>query len=202
MLKLAGEVIEGQLADHQAQLDAHTRNMFQKMRLSQYIHPWMLTADGALALAADRIYAVPFIVARPLTIDRLAVEVTVEKVGKVARLGIYADGTDLYPGNLLKDYGTVSMEGIGVKTASADRSLSAGLYWLAVVSDDAPTLKASLQVCPPLGHRLTNLVLTNQYTHWYKDAVGSGALPDPFPSAAAVGNSYAPTILPRLKSLD
>ncbi len=36
MLKLAGEFIEGQLADHQAALDAHTKNLGEVVRTGEY----------------------------------------------------------------------------------------------------------------------------------------------------------------------
>jgi len=69
------------------------------------------------AMVADRLYLSPLFVARAITIDRLAIDVTTGDAGKIARLGIYANGTNCYPGVLVVDAGTVSVADVTVVAA-------------------------------------------------------------------------------------
>jgi len=203
MLKLAGEFTEGQLADHMAELDAHTYSWMQKLKTGEYFLPVPYETVFTFALTADRIVAVPFVVARSMTIDRLAIEVTAAAVAdKVARLGIYNDGTNLYPGSLVKDYGTVTVDSTGIKVAAGDQALTKGIYWLVIVSDGAPTVRAYIPTWSILGQPATVFDRNNTNGNWYKAGVGSGALADPFVSGATLYTYYQPSILPRLKSLD
>ncbi|GAI88132.1 unnamed protein product, partial [marine sediment metagenome] len=58
---------------HEADLDAHTRNMYVALRTGEYFVP--LPAYGSTVSRAvwdDRLTAFPFPVPRDLTIDRLA----------------------------------------------------------------------------------------------------------------------------------
>ncbi len=66
MLKLAGEVIEGQLADHRVELDAHLAGLFQKLITGQYyLGGYVGGAHTTTALTAVRIHAYPFLVPGP-----------------------------------------------------------------------------------------------------------------------------------------
>ena len=60
MLKLAGELLEGQLADHMARLDAHTQNTYENMIVGRYYLPGG-SRGGTTVVLADRIIAFPFI---------------------------------------------------------------------------------------------------------------------------------------------
>ena len=107
MLKLAGELIEGQLADHLASLNAHIHSPFEIFTVGKYRQNWIGTTTTQ-NIAADTIYAVPLIVPRDTTFDRIAVEVTTAAAaGKDARLGIYTDDGAGYPGSPVLDAGTV-----------------------------------------------------------------------------------------------
>lgn len=192
---------DADIAAHAADPDAHTYNWAQKIRTGEYFLPYPASDDKTQVLIADRIVAVPFLVARALTIDRLAIQMIAEDAGKIARLGIYQDGTNLCPGALVKDYGTVSVAGPGVVAASADQSLNKGLYWLVVVSNGTPTIRHLVPAWDPLGVSSSNLSLLGQRT-WQKNAVGTGALADPFVAGASTTSNRFPAILPRLKSLD
>ena len=101
MLKLAGELLEGQLADHMARLDAHTRYAYQVFRTGEYMLPSMIGfySLSQVTMAANTLYAVPFLTARNMTVDRIAVNVVTLADGKKARMGIYEDGVNLYPGS-------------------------------------------------------------------------------------------------------
>jgi len=202
MLKLAGEFTEGQLADHMAELDAHTYSWMQKLKTGEYFLPYPIRGSTTLAMVADTIIAIPFFVTRALTIDRLAIEVTAGDAGKIARLGIYADGTDCYPGALIKDYGTVSVAAVAVVAATGDQSLTKGLYWLVIVSDGTPTLRTHNPTWSPLGIVAVGFPDSYINSHYRKNAVGSAALADPFIAGATTNNASIFAVMPRLKSLD
>lgn len=93
-----------------------------------------------LVVAANRLYAIPFYMPSvPNMADRIAVRVT-SAAGTLARLGIYDEGENLYPGRLLDDSGTVATNGTGIKTITIRKGLSRGLKWLAAVFNGTPTM--------------------------------------------------------------
>ncbi len=201
MLKLAGEFIEGQLADHAADLDAHTKSIYEALRTGEYY--CNLTSVGTgIALTADTLYSVPLIVARAITVDRIACEVTTAGAASTAaRLGIYNNGTNLHPGALLLDAGTVAVDSTGVKAITINQALSKGIYHLAIISDGAPSARGILPEKSPLP--ILGIV-ASQFYRFYTDwsvAQTYGALPDPFPSAT-LGYAHAFRIMVRVASLD
>lgn len=193
--------------DHAADLDAHTYDIRQKLRTGQYFPPAPSFQDVPLALVANEILAIPFIVARALTVDRLAIHVTIAAAGgAIARLGIYEDGANLYPGDLVLDAGTVAVDGAAVVAATINQALTKGLYWLAIVSDNTPTVNCFYQSYPILGLVAATFgIENNQSVCWGQAAVGSGALADPFVGAAAIRTTathVAPVVAYRIASLD
>ena len=201
MLKLAGEFIEGQLADHQALLDAHTKNILEIARTGEYLfNAFAYYAAATQTLTANRLYATPFWVARAMTVDRIAIEVaTAGAAGEAARLGIYKDGTNLYPGDLVVDAGTVAVDSTGIKTVTISEALTKGLYWVAVVSDGTPGIRAWPLCCPWLGLKATGFAYPQM--GWYV-AYTYAALPDPYTSGGSMEVTRALIVSPRLLSLD
>lgn len=200
MLKLAGELFEGRLADHEARLDAHTRNIYQILRTGEYSSLPMHGIGAPIALTANRLYAIPYIAVRDITIDRLAICVTTADSGKSVRMGVHHDdGTNLYPGSLIKDAGTASVGTTGVKAViiSPALALSKGLWFLTLVSDGAPSLRDARLGMSPLGIRSTDFAAT--YGFWYVSFTYA-ALPDPFTAGGSLGGN-APLICPRVASL-
>lgn len=201
MLKLAGELLEGQLADHIADLDAHTRNPFEEIITGQYTNVLVNLDTSTKTLVADHLYATPYLAARTLTVDRIATEIKVAAAGKSARLGIYRNGTNMYPGALVLDCGTIDCGTTGVKEIVIDQQLSQGLYWLAVVSDGAPQIEQALVISKLLG------VLANNYSSYYVGwdvAQAYGALPDPLTTGGSLvlQTQRVPFIALRPSSLD
>jgi hypothetical protein len=197
----SGKTVDGtDISAHVADLDAHVKSYWELLRTGEYTSPTLVGTGATVTLTANTMYAMPFLVARAITIDRLAIDVATADAGKSVRLGIYNNGTNLYPGTLLKDYGAVSVAETGVVAASGDQALTKGLYWLALVSDGVPTLEAFYMAWSPLGQNATDFTLSNQYGEWYV-AFTYAALPDPF---TAGGNLSAQgfSLLPRIKSLD
>ena len=202
MLKLAGELLEGQLADHIACLDAHTKNSHEAFRTGEYVLPFLLSVYRITyeAMTADKLYAVPFLVARNMTVDRIAINIAVPgAAGKKARLGIYNDGTNLYPGSLLLDAGEVAADSGGTKAITINQSLMKGIYWLVVVSNGTPQPRMADYSYTPLG---LNINLTAFQTGW-SVAFTYDALPDPFTAGASMVTTSSRYIVGlRLASLD
>ncbi len=120
--------------------------------------------------------------------------------GAKARVGIYANGTNLYPGAVLLDAGEVDCTVIGVKELVIDQQLTRGIWWLAVLANDTIEFIAHFQTIIVLGLRPTDFGVP--YAYWRKTAVTYGALPDPFPAGGSEQINYGPTPCLRLASLD
>lgn len=199
MLKLAGEIIEGQLADHLAKLDAHTKNLEEILRTGEYIHPVNVGNYLTRAVVTNRLYGIPIMVARDITVDRIALRVTTLDAGKSARLGIYNnDGVNLHPGSLLLDAGEVSVGSTGVKAITINQALTKGIYHLALVSDGTPTLHWYTRYTAPLGVDASYL---QPNACWYV-AHTYAALPDPYTTTTTFEDLRCPTVALRLASLD
>jgi len=201
MLKLAGELLEGQLAEHVAALDAHTRNPFEEIITGQYSNVLVNLDTSVKTLVVDHLYATPYMAARLLTVDRIAVEIKTAAADKSARLGIYRNGTNMYPGALVLDCGTINCGTTGVKEIVIDQQLSKGLYWLAIVSDGAPQIEQALVVSKFLG------VIGSNYSSYYVGwdvSQAYGALPDPFTTGGSLVQNVTrvPYIVLRPGSLD
>lgn len=185
---------------HQDDLDAHTYNIFEQLRTGVYIPtPFYVHYTGSpTVITANRLYATPFPVVRPMTLDALQIYITTGDAGKVMRLGFYAPGTNLAPDALVVDGGEVSVNAAGLKTAVIDESLTAlGIYWLAFVSDGTPSVYMALHYISPLGG--TNASSATHKGHWYV-AHAYGALPDPFGAPTAADKM--PKIAVKINSLD
>lgn len=202
MLKLAGETLNGLLAKHISQPDAHMADIFQLMRTGGYFGIPYSSYDSEAAIMADTLYAIPFLIVRPSSWDRIAIDVTTAAAGKSARLGIYRSGDNLYPDSPLSDSeGEVSMATTGLKAVTIDIKLTKGLYWLAVVSDGAPSLRRYGRGWTPLG--VDSSSTRYSFAGW-SVAHTYGSLPNPFSGGGSMfndgGNDWK--IMLRLKSLD
>jgi hypothetical protein len=97
---------------------------------------------GTGAYSGDRVYYFPIKVDTPITLDRLAIEVTSGAAsGKKARLGIYKADVNWQPTDLVVDGGEVAVDTTGVITVTIDEILQEGKYVLAYTSNGAPTLR-------------------------------------------------------------
>lgn len=192
--------------DHSVDLDAHMADVHQTLRTGEFMdNPLLVQYTYATTpLANDTLYAVPFFVARSMTVDKIGFRCHVLEADKSARVGIYADGTNLYPGALVVDAGTTSLATAANKevTISGDQSLTKGLYWIAILSDATGT--AELVDKKPqfsiLGKDSGN-VPRGQNAGW-SVAQAYGALPDPFTAAGSLKTTEIWDIVLKLKSLD
>jgi len=141
MLKLAGEMLAGQLADHTANLDAHTRDIFEVARTGEYTpSPLIIGAmTSSSSIAANKLYAIPYPITRARTPATMFIEVGgADVTNPNLRLGLYADTGSVYPGTRLTNGGVVDVSTTGVKTVAYTTQLTKGLYWLVFIADGTP----------------------------------------------------------------
>jgi len=203
---LAGTPTE--LATHKADIDAHMVDWYQTLLVGNYIIPVPLGISlQTHQLVADRLYATPFIVARNITVDRIAVYCTAlaAAAGKILRLGIYNDTGACYPDALQVDAGTVAVgsgDATGLLAITIDTTLTKGLHWLIFVSDGDPTFRAHRSVWSPLGFPAAEFRPdTRILKHYYIASIGAGALSATFPDGASTTYVDTTTVCCRLASL-
>ena len=96
---------------------------------------------SSLAVTANRVYAYPFSMSRALTLDGLAIDVSVLVAGNW-RAAIYADGGG-YPAARLLDTGSAAQAADWNSATGLALALSADtVYWLAVVLDSASAVRS------------------------------------------------------------
>ena len=191
------------IGSHELDLDAHTYNWWEKVITGYYMTPYpgvALNTTGS-AVNADSLYATcPTLVARDMTFDRIAIKVvTAGAASTKARIGIYAVGTNMYPGALVLDAGEVAVDSTGVKAIVINQSLTKGLYYMAFISDGTPQPAYTYNSRSPLGIREGEFAYGH---HMWRVAQAYGALPDPFTAGGGLYMDASPTILLRPSSLD
>lgn len=153
-----------------------------------YTSPITGTALTTGAPTANVLRAIPFIVPKTITVDRIAINVTTLLTGNV-RFGIYRDNGLGYPGSLVLDGGAVSTATAGVKSVAINQVLNGGqLYWLAIVSSAAATLRcfSVASMNPILGFDNT---LGTAPGLFYSVAFTYAALPATFTAGATFGTA-------------
>ncbi len=201
MVMNAFPIYAADMMNHRKILDAHTMSPFERYRVEAYIN---IGGGGVTqTLVADHLYAFPLFIARNITIDRLAIDVETASAGDAARIGIYRNGVDLYPGALVVESAALSVNAIAVMvdTPVAPVQLTKGLYWVAVISDGIPHLEG---YGPDGGINILGLNPADFAVHYggWDLAVAYGALPDPYTAGAVLYAGNRTTIAPRVLTLD
>jgi len=157
-------------------------------------------ANAGAALVAGRMYAMPFISPKAITLDQIGVYVSTLST-TTARLGIYSDGGNCYPGSRLLDAGTIDVTGTGAKKIAISQALEAGkLYWLVIVCAATPAI-----YCIPVAAVVSilgtsNAIGTAQNAGLYVTQA-YGALPATFPSSPTlITAAPIPAIFVRLSA--
>lgn len=183
-------MIKNWKANHSSSdLDAHIRTWDEVVRVGAgvyHISPLLTRSRAGTALVANRLYASPYPISRARTPANLAFEVTTGVGASNIRIGLYLDNGNCYPGARLTNGGAVSTAGTGIKTVSYTTQIAKGLLWVALISDDTPSVyAATIEALSLLG---VTSVLGRGRQGWYIDDT-YGNLPDPFPAAGATADA-------------
>lgn len=157
------------------------------------------TALTTGAPTANVLRAFPFIAPnRDASISQIAFNVTTLLAGN-ARIGIYdtISNTNLYPDNCLADSGNISTGSTGVKTFNCTiQTKPSALYWLAMVSSAAPTLRcAAVDSSSVPGLLPDDASMPTTRTLGLSVGYVFTALPSKFPSSAAFINAIPIPVL-------
>lgn len=147
---------------------------------------------GTIAQAANRLEFHPFIPARNMSIDELAIEVTTLIASSLAKVGIYSDSGG-QPNALLRGSADLDCSTIGVKAAAiASLALVAGTtYWLAVHANSTQTIRGiPLSALLPLGMAASG---GTYFTTRRATATYASGLPSTAP-ATTLTNAIAPMV--------
>ncbi len=204
----AGATVDGvDISAHATDIDAHMPYITQSILIGQYDFGMPYVSEGTLALTADTIYFIAFFIPRTRTYDRIGVELTTNgAAGILVRLGIYNATSAHIPGALVLDAGTVVVDnGAAVlKTITISKQLIPGNYFMAVVSDGTPTLRACrIGNLTFLGHPGTTFTVNTINGGYSKASVGSAALADPAVTGLTLTATYlTPTVVLRVLTND
>lgn len=128
---------------------------------SIYYNPLAIGAISPLAVSANVLVAYPLFIARAVSITKLGFQVTTLASGN-ARVGLYND-VNGQPGTLVVESGALSVSTTGVKEATvASTPLVPGLYWIAFVTDVAPSVNchAATNVVPVIGRDTSRNIIS------------------------------------------
>ena len=151
-------------------------------------------ALSAYATAANVIDVLPFYVPEPQSFDRLAIHVTTAGTG-LARLGIYADNGDIYPGELVIDAGEVDTSTTGTKARIIELTLDTGLYWIARLQSGTPTIRG-VQTAAMIALGLDDPINVGLITG-YRANFSYADLPNPYPAGAEYITGARPAVFLR-----
>jgi len=159
--------------------------------INDYVVPYATngTAATTLALTANRIYWIPFIVWSTVSITTIAINVTMAATGTVY-VGIYNSDSIYQPNSLLTSV-SFSSSSTGVKFTVTSLTLLPGVYWIALVSNAAPTLRA-VALAASYSLALPTLGTANT-TCWY---TSGSTLPTTAPTSGyiALNGSAVPAV--------
>lgn len=147
-----------------------------------------ITGASSLAMAANRVQLSAFMAGADMTIDDWTFEVT-SAAGTNAKLALYSNvANDLYPDALLESSANLGTGTTGEKSEATTINLVGGaIYWIGVITDGAPSLRAgdisgtgARHMRGQLGVADDTAFGTDPDLALYSDEA-SFALPDPFP---------------------
>lgn len=98
---------------------------------------------ASVAILADEVWCVPFLIAESSSWDTFAYRVTTAMAAtKSLRIGIY-NLNDGFPGTVLATLGTVVSDATGIKTLSITQTLASGYYFMGVQAEANVSLRGA-----------------------------------------------------------
>ncbi len=146
----------------------------------------------SIALAANRLYAIPFWCPKETTWVRIGINVDVADAGKKLKLGVY-DDADGVPNSRLLESSEFTLDATGDKEETISLSLDAGLHYLAVRSD-SDTAKLFRHNRGDLARVLGASGLTAAAGTFYYTATGTYAangIPAAWPGGTTIATSVS-----------
>ena len=142
----------------------------------------------------NRMYSQVICFGEDITIDQLAIHVSMAAAGGVARMGLYADDGTLHPGQLIYDSGEINTTTTGLKTAAPPSPIVIAKgtpFWTCLLCGvAAPKLKSSDSSC------LSTLGTGNTVGGWSFNGCYAeqayGALPATHPAGTFLRGMYDP----------
>lgn len=112
---------------------------------------WFSPCNGATTtsvLSSNNMTMIPWIVSKTsVSIDRVAIYITsVGSSGSVVRLGLYGSSNGIPSGDPIADWGTVDGTVLNERELTISQTVSRGLYWLAAVSQGAPSTHPTCRI--------------------------------------------------------
>jgi len=203
-----GEILKGITSnwahDHAADLDAHTKNKYEEIKVGSWLSYNQYGPQGNLTMVQYKLYSCLIVVHRAMTFDQVGVDVKVPDAGKDIRLGCYNVTTGFVEGTLVQDFGTVDTDGVAMKTLAIapSLSLSKGYYLLAGITDSNGVAAIGRRYGQTGGMGYTlGLVYANGGYEKVQAAGQFAALPDPFPGGGS-GSITVPMFGLRVESID
>jgi hypothetical protein len=131
-----------------AAVTAARRDPISNPVVGQYFIPVSSSSVATVLMTNQRLVLAPWVVRRPITLDRLAAEVTVVgEAGSKVRLGIYADNGTQFPSALVVDAGQINGDSATLQELTIDTALQPGLYWIGAVAQSAATTPPTIRTC-------------------------------------------------------
>ena len=175
---------------------AHKGTTVDRRAIVAGVLPWSVPVMGnaTVAVAADTLLAFPFILQTTTKMDTITFRVgTVGTATAAARVGIYRDNGNTYPGALIFDSGSIAVDsGTGAKNTTITSGLQIfppGLYWAVYVNGVAagPLLRVQSGATHLIGIQGVDSgggSIAGGYG--YSVAHTFGALPDPYTGGATM----------------
>jgi len=165
-----------------------------------YPSPVIATTSTTLP-AIDTLWALPMILTQTTKFDTITFRVTTNSTaGGVARVGIYRDNGNMYPGALIFDSGSIATDSGTVKDTTITSGLQIfppGMYWGAIVfGTAAPQTKVFNTIPGMISLGFDSGLSGNTSGYGYSVAHAFAALPDPYTASATLLTSSPSATVP------
>lgn len=169
----------------------------------RYLLPYLFVPTAqTLTLTNLKIYFIPILIPRNITLNYLGFYVTTAASGKQVYCGLYGSGTTNYMpyGNPLCGFvGLTTATGFKNNSTQFSQSLTAGRYWLAMTSDGTPAVRAYQPIPSLLEYGTTPAgSFYTMYSYSYRWATNGYEMPTMDDSILTLETAYVPAIWVRL----
>lgn len=156
---------------------------------------------GTQSRVLDTLFAIPFVVSKTCTIDRIGAEITTGGgAGSLVRLGIYSTN-NMLPDALVLDAGTIDGNSATFQSITINQQLAPGLYWLVLLGSATITYRSIPAANLPPVTGVPAALGAGAYSNSITRAFTYASLPNPFGTAGIAATAGAmPVISVRLSS--